>query len=310
MTRVTSRSLAPFPPSGVQFEIGSGNQQVVVADVGATLRSYRVEGHDVIDGFSLDETSTAGRGQVLAPWPNRLQDGTYEFDGRRGVAALDEPEHENAIHGLVRWLVWHPVARSADAVTLGCVVPEQPAYPWRIDLELEYRVSSGGLEITTVATNRSDSTAPFGIGFHPYLTVGTTLIDEARLTIPARRRLETDPRGLPMGDAPMIGTDFDFTDPMVIGDARLDTAFTELSLDGGTTTVRLESETRRVELWMAEGFRYVMVYTGDTLEPAERRRRGIAIEPMTCPPNALRTGTDLIRLEPGSSWTSRWGIRA
>ena len=74
--------------------------------------------------------------------------------------------------------------------------------------------------------------------------------------------------------------------------------------------MRLESEARRVELWMAEGFRYVMAYTGDTLEPVERRRRGIAIEPMTCPPNALRTGTDLIRLDPGSSWTSRWGIRA
>ena len=113
-----------------------------------------------------------------------------------------------------------------------------------------------------------------------------------------------------MGDASVIGTDFDFTDPKVIGEARLDTAFTELDVDDGTTTVRLESEARRVELWMAEGFRYVMVYTGDTLEPVERRRRGIAIEPMTCPPNALRTGTDLIRLDPGSSWTSRWGIRA
>jgi galactose mutarotase-like enzyme len=175
---------------------------------------------------------------------------------------------------------------------------------------VEYRVSPDGLEVTTVATNRSASIAPFGIGFHPYLTVGTPLIDGARLTIPARRRLETDRRGLPLGDASVIKTDFDFTDPTVIGDAQLDTAFTELGLDEGTTTVRLESETRRVELWMAEGYRYVMVYTGDTLKPIERRRRGIAIEPMTCPPNALRTGTDLIRLEPGSSWTSRWGIRA
>ena len=310
MTRVASRSLAPSPPSGAQFEIGSGNQQVVVAEVGATLRSYRADGHDVIDGFSIEETSTAGRGQVLAPWPNRLEDGTYDFDGRQGVAALDEPEHANAIHGLVRWLAWHPIARSADAVTLGCVVPEQPAFPWRIDLEVEYRVSPDGLEVTTVATNRADSTAPFGIGFHPYLTVGSSRIDEARLTIPACRRLEADRRGLPVGDASVIGTDFDFTDAKVIGETRLDTAFTELGLDDGTTTVRLEREARRVELWMAEGFRYVMVYTGDTLEPVERRRRGIAIEPMTCPPNALRTGTDLIRLDPGSSWTSRWGIRA
>ena len=57
-----------------------------------------------------------------------------------------------------------------------------------------------------------------------------------------------------------------------------------------------------------KGFRYVMVYTGDTLEPAGRRRRGVAIEPMTCPPNAFRSGIDVIELEPGGSWRGRWGI--
>jgi aldose 1-epimerase len=310
MTRAATRSLAPSTPSGEQFEIGAGSQRALVAEVGATLRSYTVDGHDVIDGFSVDEMSGAGRGQVLAPWPNRLEDGTYEFEGRRGTAALDEPEHANAIHGLVRWLMWHPIARSADAVTLACVVPEQPAFPWRVDLEVEYRMSPDGLSVTTMATNRSASTAPFGIGFHPYLTVGTSRVDEAHLTLPARRRLETDGRGLPVGVVLVSGTDFDFTDPKLIGEAQLDTAFTELAVGDGMTTVQLRSEARRVQLWMAEDFRYVMAYTGDTLEPVERRRCGIAIEPMTCPPNALRTGTDLIRLDPGSSWTSRWGIRA
>lgn len=312
MTRVADRTLAPSPPSGEQFEIQAGDHRAVVTEVGATLRSYRVDRHDVIDGFSVDEASAAGRGQVLAPWPNRLEDGTYVFGGREGIAPLDEPEHANAIHGLVRWLVWHTESRSADAVSLGCVVPQQPAFPWRIDLGLEYRLSPDGLEVIATATNRSASTAPFGIGFHPYLTVGTSVIDGAHLTVPARRRLETDDRGLPLGDAPTMGTDFDFTEARVIGDAQLDTAFTGLDTERGTATVRLESLEggRRVDLWMAEGFRYVMVYTGDTLDPIGRRRRGIAIEPMTCPPNALRTGADLIRLDPGSSWTSRWGIRA
>jgi galactose mutarotase-like enzyme len=50
------------------------------------------------------------------------------------------------------------------------------------------------------------------------------------------------------------------------------------------------------------------VYTGDTLGELQRRRRGVAIEPMTCPPNALRTGTDVIVLQPGHEWTARWGI--
>jgi aldose 1-epimerase len=312
MTRVAPRSFAPAPPSGEQFEIRSRDHRAVVTEVGATLRSYTVDGQDVIDGFPITESSGAGRGQVLAPWPNRLEDGTFTFEGRRGVAALDEPEHGNAIHGLVRWLPWHPIGSSADAVTLGCVVPEQPAFPWRIDLEVGYRVSHDGLEVTTLATNRSGSRAPFGIGFHPYLTVGTSLIDEAHLTIPAGRRLEANDRGLPVADAAVKGTDFDFTRSRAVGSTHLDTAFTELDAEAGRATVRLDSPggSRSLELWMDDAFGYVMAYTGDTLEPVERRRRGIAIEPMTCPPNALRTGTDLIQLDPGSSWTSRWGIRA
>jgi aldose 1-epimerase len=235
------------------------------------------------------------------------------FEDRRAVAPLDEPDRSNAIHGLVRWLAWQPVSRTDDTVALGCVVHQQPAYPWRLDLKIEYRLSPDGLMITTVATNRSDSTAPFGIGFHPYLTVGTSLIDEASLTLPALRRLETDERGLPTGDEAVSGTDIDFTGPRAIGSTRMDTAFTTLrQASDGSTTVRLERPDggRCVELWMERDFGYVMAYTGDTLEPVARRRQGIAIEPMTCPPNALRTGIDLIRLDPESSWTSRWGIRA
>jgi aldose 1-epimerase len=63
-----------------------------------------------------------------------------------------------------------------------------------------------------------------------------------------------------------------------------------------------------VRVWVDAAFRYLMVYTGDTLEPADRRRAGIAIEPMTCPPNALRTGVDLIELEPSETWRGTWGI--
>jgi aldose 1-epimerase len=273
------------PPSGVQHEICFESRRAVITEVGATLRSYRVDGLDVIDGFPIDRSSTAGRGQVLAPWPNRLEEGTYEFEGRAGSAALDEPSRSNAIHGLVRWMPWRLISRTDDSTALGCIVHPQPAYPWGLELRIEHRLSPAGLTITTAATNRSDVTAPFGIGFHPYLTVGTTLIDDAHLTLPARRRLRTDERGLPTGDEAVRGTDLDFTTPRAIESTRMDTAFTDLhAASEGTATVRLER--------------------------SDGSRQGIAIEPMTCPPNALRTGTDLIRLDPGSSWTARWGIRA
>jgi hypothetical protein len=167
---------APGPlQSGEQHEIRRGNQLAVACEVGATLRFYTVGGVDVLDGFPAEEASSVGRGQVLAPWPNRLDGGTYEFEGREGRAALDEPEHGNAIHGLVRWLPWWVVSSGEDFVELGCVLHPQPGYPWRTDLRMEYRLEEAGLTTIARATNRSDRAAPFGLGFHPYLTVGTSI---------------------------------------------------------------------------------------------------------------------------------------
>ena len=248
---------------------------------------------------------------MLAPWPNRLEDGTYSYDGRQGRAEIDEPDRRNAIHGLVRWLPWTVGIGTKDSIVLRRRLEAQPAYPWDLDLEVAYtEISTQGLRVTTQATNRSSEPAPFGIGFHPYVTVGTERVDDAHLTIPAEERLVVDEQALPTGSERVSGTNLDFTDPRSIGPTRMDTAFTGLRRDAaGRTSIRLERPDgeRAVEVWMDEDYRYVMVYTGDTLEPASRRRQGIAVEPMTCPPNTLRTGTDVIRLEPLASWSADWG---
>jgi len=276
----------PHPPSGEQHEIRHGDQVVVVAEVGATLRTYSAGGLEVLDGFSVDEPSSAGRGQVLAPWPNRLDGGRYEFDDRPGVAAIDEPELGNAIHGLVRWLPWLLASKNDDALV------------------------GDGLEVVARATNASAEPAPFGIGFHPYLTIGIP-VDDVRLTIPASRRVTTDDRALPVGEEKVAGTEFDFTVARPVGATRLDTCFTGLARGPDVRSrARLDSADgeRGVEVWADEAFGYLQAYTGDTLEPASRRRQAVAIEPMTCPPNAFASGADVIRLEPGASWSGAWGI--
>lgn len=304
------KNVQRHPASGEQHEIRHGDQVVVVTEVGATLRAYSAGGLDVLDGFSVDEPSPAGRGQVLAPWPNRLDGGRYVFDGRPGTAAIDEPELGNAIHGLVRWLPWQLASGSDEAVALKCVLHPQPAYPWRLELGLEYRLVGDGLEVVARATNASAEAAPFGIGFHPYLRMGIP-VDDVRLTIPASRRLTTDDRALPIGEADVAGTEFDFTVARPVGDTRLDTCFTGLARGSdGRSRARLESADgiRGVEVWADETFGYLQVYTGDTLEPASRRRRAVAIEPMTCPPNAFASGVEVIRLEQGASWSGAWGI--
>jgi galactose mutarotase-like enzyme len=289
-------------PTGQQWTIGHGRQELVVTEIGGTARSYTVDGRDVIAGFGPWEWSYGGRGQVLAPWPNRLDEGRYDFSGRSAHAALDEPERGNAIHGLVRWLAWELVAQAQNVVTVGCLMRPTPGYPFALDLQVEYRLGRDGLSVTTSAVNVCDVSLPFGLGFHPYLTAGTEQIDTVVLRLPAARRLELDARSLPTGKThPVAGTELDFTTPRAIGPTVMDTAFTGLDRDtDGLAWASMEDPAgeRGVSMWVDDHFGYLLVFTADAL-PAAEKRRAVAIEPMTCPPNAFRSHEDLVVLHPG-----------
>ncbi len=296
-------------PSGEQIEIASGDQRVVVVEIGGGLRSYSVGGDDVLDGYPADRMCDAGRGQVLAPWPNRLEDGSYTFDGRTHQLPLTEVPNRNAIHGLVRWSAWTVAKRAPDRVVMAHSLRPQPGYPFTLDLRTEYVVAAAGLTVRMTATNVGAGRCPFGCGMHPYLTLGKVPVDPLELRVPARTVLETNERCLPTGSASVAGTDFDFRNGRAIGTLRLDHCFADLDRDAaGRATVELRDPSggARRTLWVDAAFPYLMVFSGDTLGDAARR--SVAVEPMTCPPNAFRSGDDLVRLEPGGSWTGSWGI--
>jgi aldose 1-epimerase len=296
--------------TGAQWVIGHGHQRAIVTEAGATLRAFISGDRAVVDGFGPDEWSHGGRGQVLAPWPNRLGDGSYTFGDMTGQAPINEIDRRNAIHGLVRWLPWRLAGRAQNRVSLECDLWPSPAYPFALRLEIEYRLGREGLSVTTDAENVGDVDLPFGLGFHPYVTVGTATVDQARLRVPAGRRLVTDDRGLPTGSVGVDGTEFDFREARPVGVTRLDTAYCELQRDGdGRARVELDHPDGHggATLWVDNRFGYLMVYTGDSLEEASRRT-ALAIEPMTCPPDAFRSGTDVVTLRPGARWTGGWGI--
>ena len=109
----------------------------------------------------------------------------------------------------------------------------------------------------------------------------------------------------------MSGSEFDFTSPRLLGPTKLDTGFCDLVRDPDDI-VRVELDNhdgdRGLTIWADPGFSYLMVYTADNVSDSERRRSSIAVEPMTCPPNALRSGTSVIDLPPGREWRGTWGI--
>ncbi|WP_153502800.1 aldose 1-epimerase family protein [Cumulibacter manganitolerans] len=298
-------------PSGEQYELVAGGYRAVVVEVGAGLRELSHDGREVLQPYPEDAMCDAAHGAVLVPWPNRLGDGHYAFDGVEHQLALTEPEKRNAIHGLVRWRPWKLLERAAERVSLGTRLYAMQGYPFTLDVRVDYRLGSDGLHVRTTATNVGSRACPYGCGQHPYLSPGDGEIDACVLEIPAATRIVTDAqRQLPTGTEPVDGTLFDFRRPRRIGDLRIDYAFTDLDRDAdGRSWVRLHApDGKTAQLWVGPDYPIVEIFTADTLSSA-RRRRGLGVEPMTCPPDAFRSGERVVRLEPGRSATSEWGVQ-
>jgi aldose 1-epimerase len=297
------------PPSGEQYPIVAGNQRAVVVEVGGGLRTYEVAGQELTDGYAADELAPAAAGQLLIPWPNRIRDGAYVFMARRHQLALSEPGYDNAIHGLVRWVPWRATAVHPDSVTLSYSLPPHPGYPWLLELTVTWSVGPDGLRATHTATNRSATPAPYGLGAHPYLRLPGVPVDDVVLTVPGERVLAVDGRKLPIGATPVAGTDLDFSTGRRVGPVRLDTAFGPVPAGGSAVRLSTVDGPAAVTVWADASFHWWQVFTADTLA-GPRRRRAIGVEPMTCPPDAYRSGRDVITLEPGHTWRGEWGIRA
>lgn len=300
----------PFP-SGRQVEITWRDQRATVVEVGGGIRRYEVGDRPVLDPYPLDAMCDGAHGTPLVPWPNRLADGSYTFDGVSHQVALTEPDKHNAIHGLLRWRPWQVVRRSNDRVRMGTRLHPMPGYPFVVDVEADYALDEEGLRVSITAVNVGAQPCPYGCGQHPYLSPGTGLIDDCSLQLEAATRILTDEeRQLPIGTEPTAGSPYDFSRPKDLGSQRVDFAFTDLARDrDGRAWARLGGpDGRRAELWVDDTYPIIELYTGDTLEPG-RRRRGLGTEPMTCPPNAFRTGEGLMRLEPGQAVTATWGAR-
>jgi aldose 1-epimerase len=299
-------------PNGRQLLIAHGSQHAVIVEVGAGLRSYGVGDVDNVDGYRRDEVCDGGRGQLLLPWPNRIAGGRYFFGGADHQLSVNEPRTGCAIHGLTRALQWHVVDTTGNSVSLELDLQPSEGYPFRLHLGVVYLLDSSGLTARITATNKGAGPCPYGAGAHPYLRVADGApIDGALLHIPADATLDTDERGIPTGAVrPVDGSGYDFRTPRTVGGVQLDTAFTRLRPDSDART-RISLTTQDgdgASIWMDDTHQYAMLYSGDTLGDESRRRRGLAIEPMTCAPDAFNSGAGLIILQPGEQHVSMWGI--
>jgi aldose 1-epimerase len=286
---------------GPRFDIAAGHYRAAVSEIGAGLAGLWAGDRPVTRPNPADALPLMSSGAVLVPWPNRIRDGRYTFDGVEHQLPLSEPAKHNASHGLARWVRWTVLEHRPDQIALGVDLAAQTGYEYELRLKLTYTVAAEvGLSVRTEAVNIGSVAAPFGVGFHPYLDLDGHDVDHAEIELPAEQLLPTDEQQIPVGRQSVAGTPYDLRHRRPLGTLRLDHCFTGL----GGDRARIGVGDWASELWWDEAFPYLQVFTA----PARFGRTAIAVEPMSCPANAFNSGDGLIRLEPGQTWTGTWGI--
>lgn len=283
----------------------AGEARLAVDLRGGGMRRLVVGDWDVIDGYPAGAVPAGWRGAVLVPWPNRVRDGRWTWRGRELQLDVRSPDQPNAIHGLVAWQPWSVLERTSTTTSVGTVLEPHQGYPFRLAVALDYDLGVDLLAVTVRVRNLGSEDAPVGVGMHPYLHVGANEdggIGGADVTVPARTALDTE-GGLPTGATHRFHGDVGR-----IGHRAFDTPLTDLDRDDdGWARLRLRGPLGELVLAADEAWSWLQVYTGDTL-PEGQRRRSLAVEPMTCPPNALADDRDLVVLEPGADWSGTWTL--
>lgn len=299
------------PVSGNQYTLRHGRYEVHIASVGASLRRLTCAGRDLVVPFAPDEVRPSYHGAVLAPWPNRVVDGRYEFGGAAHRLALTEPERGHALHGLVSWLDFDLIEQADSGVALAAWVEAQAGYPWRVKVLVRYSVDDSGLRTEVSIRNESADPAPVGLSAHPYLVAGPGTVDDWTLELPAERYLAIDEEHLiPQGEMRVDAGDarFDFRSGRRISTTFIDHAFTRLVRDTeGMATIRLLGpDGHGVAMRWGSSCEWVQIHTADRRDAPEESRRGLAVEPMTCPPDAFNSGAGLDALPSGATTAAEW----
>ncbi|MGK9147168.1 aldose epimerase [Plantibacter flavus] len=281
--------------------------EAVVSTRAAALLGLRVDGRDLVVSDDTDGAPLTAAGAILAPWPNRVEAGQWSLDGAVQVLEHTEVDTGHALHGLLLRQDAELLSSDEHSVMLRSAITPVPGYPFRVDLDTRYQLEADGLLVTHVVHNRSAGRAPFALGAHPYLRAGTTPILESTLVVQTSAVLELDAAHIPRGASAVAGTTLDLRAGRPVGQTAAHACFVSVRSADGHHRHRLAGYDGAItELWADEAFGWVQIYRAEADGSAAA---ALAVEPMTAPPNALRTGEGLRWLAPGETWELRWGVR-
>ncbi|GGG77759.1 aldose epimerase [Corynebacterium pelargi] len=272
-----------------------GDMAAEINTLGAGLKSLTYNGDPLVETYTSPNEPPLAAGLWLAPWPNRTEDGTFEFEGQEHQLDITEPERNNAIHGFVHKQVWDVVQHYENVASLSCEIAPTQGWPWPITLSVNYQLSPFELTATVIAQTEAPE-APFALGWHTYLSAKGAETDRSTLRVNVEKQLPLDAnRNLPCGDLQESDLAKKLRQGTSLQGVVMDDCF---RVDRGLVA-ELTSDDGGVRMVCEDAFHWAQIFTPDesfgVTYPG--RGRAVAVEPMTAPPNALKSATDLATLK-------------
>lgn len=276
--------------------------------VGASLNSAEVAGEAVVPGWKSDTPRPFCAGVTLAPWPNRIRDGKWPWQGRELQLEISEPGRQTALHGLVSDTLWDVVEHDESSVTLSTTVDPTAGYPFSLEMAVTYRLNDEGVDCTIDIRNVGDALAPVAIGFHPFLCLGDRPVRSLTLDSPVEKVVAVDERLLPIGLEDSSHARHNPAGGVMLHDAQFDTGF-QLEGSGKHVTRLTADDGASVQLWQSPELGWIQFFLTDDFPGPHGFHSALAVEPMSAPADAFNSGIDVWHLEPGEAAQASWGIR-
>lgn len=270
----------------------------------------------LVNGYERQSEMDGCMGDILSPFPGRVDNGEYKFLGKRyKLIGFKLYEGETPLHIFVRENKWKVIKRVNHLIKLEYGFSQQKyykqGYPFALQYQIEYSLSAKGLKVKIRVKNTGKITAPFGIGFHPYLKI-VPKINQTYWQVPARKLIEYGSNLRPTGRIIDVKkADLDFCERKLIKNKIIDNCFTDLIRDKKsifTSTISNFNNSNWISIWQDENYPYFQAYSSDTIK-RKNQRKSLALEPhSSCPFSINMPKLGLITLKPSQIFRGTWGI--
>ncbi len=267
----------------LQLASADGFWRAEVNLVASALVSLWFEDIEIVTS-PYHEPGRAAAGVIMAPWPNRLEDGRWQMGAREFAAPINDAEGHNANHGLVLGKAFDVLERSESSLRLETNLFDAAAYPFDVTLTVNFILQNTGLEINISTKNCDKVSAPIAFGLHPYFVAEQS----SQLQLNAKTLISKNERNLPTQAISIEESTVAKQGLNLVEHLQVDDCFTDLIAEDGFSVTRLSRPAAglTVEIRQTEELSYLMLYT--LQEEAKQKRRLIAIEPQTAPVNAFK----------------------